>query len=156
MTQLSTSKGVTLIETIVFLVVIATALTALAIVFNESVIKSVDPVVRLRALELAQAQLDEILARKFDENTPTGGVPACGTTGAPACLGIVPDSDFDDVGDYDGFTDSSNPQHTITVSVVDAGSDLGLSSNELARLITVNVSLPNGNLLTLSAFKANF
>jgi len=147
--------GVTLIETIVFLVVMGIALTALMSVFNESVVKSVDPVVRVRALELGQAQLDEILARNFDENTPTGGVPACDTVFGSACQGIAPDGDFDDVGDYNGFTDASDPLYPVSVVVVEAGAELGIPASQ-ARRITVTVAIPGGDSLTLSVYRTNF
>ncbi len=148
-------QGVTLIETMVFIVVISIALVALVKVFNYSLVSSVDPIVKVRALELAQAQLDEVLARKFDENTPTGGVPACDSPTGTACLGIVPDADFDDVGDFDGFSDSSYSGYNINVSVSQAGADLGLAANQ-ARLIVVNVSMPGGDSLSLSSYRVNF
>jgi len=151
-------KGVTLMEAIVFLVVIGIAFSALMSVFSNSVVgnKSITPVVRAKALEIAQAQLDEILSRKFDENTPTGGVPACGSTGAVACLGIVPDSDFDDVGDYQGFSTLAAPGYPVSVTVVNAGADLGLAADQ-AKLVTVSVGMPAGSdRLTLSAYRANF
>lgn len=147
--------GVTLIETIVFMVVIGLALTALLSVFNESVVKSVDPVVRVRALEVGQAQLDEILSRKYDANTPTGGVPACGVAPIPACAGIAPNGLFDDVGDYQGYTNNSDPLYPVSVSVENAGGDLGLPPIN-AKLVTVNVGMPGGDSLTLSAYRTNF
>lgn len=153
--RLNDSRGVTLIETIVFMVVISIALAALVQVYTYAVVNSVDPVVRTRALELAQAQMDEILARKFDENTPSGGVPACNSSGAPACAGITPDSDYDDVGDFNGSPTISDPNHTLSVSVVDAGADIGLPAAQ-ARLITVTVSVTASDSLTLSVYKTNF
>ena len=148
--------GITLVETIVFLVVVSIALAAVVRSFTQSVQVSVDPLVRIRALDLAQAQLDEILARKFDENTPTGGIPACGTSGAPACLGISPDGDFDDVGDYNGNPTISSTEHTLSVTVTEAGTEIGLSANALARKITVNVTVSGSDSITLTAYKTNF
>lgn len=148
-------RGVTLVETIVFIVVVSIALVALIRAFNASISQSVDPLVRIRALELGQAQLDEILARKFDENTPTGGVPACDSPTGVACAGISADTDYDDVGDYNGYTNSAYSGYAISVSVVNAGGDLGLVASQ-ARLVNVNVSMPNGDALTLSSYKVNF
>ncbi len=147
------SSGVTLIETIVFLVVVSIALVALVRVYTFAVSNSVDPVVRTRALELAQAQLDEILARKFDEATPTGGVPACNTLTGPLCIGITPDADYDDVGDYHGFVNSSDPYHTLTVSVTET--TVGTPPAQ-ARLISVTSTIPGGDSLVLSVYKTNF
>jgi MSHA pilin protein MshD len=153
--------GATLIELIVFIVIVGIALAATLKVFNQSIQSSNDPLIRIRALELGQAQLDDILSRKFDENTPTGGVPACDSAAGSACLGISPDSDFDDVGDFDGYVDSSYPGYIVSVSVSEAGGDLGITASQ-ARLITVNISTPatsenaSGSALTLSAYKVNF
>lgn len=151
----SAQAGVSLVEAIVFIVVISIALGALINVFSFSVLNSVDPVSRVRALEIAQAQMDEILARKFDENTPAGGVPACDSAAGVGCLGIVPDGDFDDVGDYHGLSDNSNSYHTVSVSVTNAGTDIGLAATR-ARLIAVSVTIPGGDSLTISAYRVNF
>ena len=152
---MKSQQGVTLIELIVFIVIVSISLVTLVRVFNQSVVNSVDPVTRVRALELAQAQLDEILSRKFDENTPPGGIPACGTSGGLACLGIIGDTDFDDVGDYNGQSFGSAP-YTIAVTVIEAGTEIGLASNDLARKITVTVDIPGGDALVLAAYKTNF
>src|SRR5690554_3731606 len=95
-------SGVTLIELIVFIVVVGIALTTIVMAMNSSLIRSVDPLLNVRALECAYAKLDEINARKFDRNSPTGGVPACGSglADAVACAGISPGTLFDNVGDY--------------------------------------------------------
>lgn len=153
-------KGVTLIELIVFLVVVSIALVAVLKVFNFGAINSVDPIMRTKALELAQARLDEILSRKYDENTPSGGVPACNSNEGVSCLGIVADSGFDDVGDYQFAPAITQSGFVVTSSVVNAGGDLGLTNNE-ARLVTVNVSIPvlhsaNNTSITLSAYKVNY
>lgn len=148
------AQGITLIETLMFIVVVSIALTSLISVFNQNVTNSVDPVIRMQAMEKAQALMEEILARKFDENTPTGGVPACGTSAGAACAGIAGDTDYDDVGDYHGFTQSSGP-FSLEVSVVSAGGDLGLASAD-ARRVSVSVQGPDGKTLVLSAYKVNF
>jgi MSHA pilin protein MshD len=153
--QTNRQGGFTLMEVIVFIVVVAIAMGALLAVFNESVVNSVDPAVRIKALEKAQATLDEILARKFDENTPTGGVPACDSPAGLPCSGISPEGDFDDVGDYHGYVDNSDSRFPLSVSVSQAGSDFGLAAGG-AKLITVNVAMPGGGALTLSAYKVNF
>jgi len=156
-------RGATLLELIVFLVIVGVALVAFLNLFTQSQNTSVDPLIRVRALEIAQAQLDEILARKFDENTPVGGVPACNASGGASCLGISPESGFDDVGDFHNVTDTSSYSgYTVQVSVVEAGLALGLSSDDQARLIEVNVLTPasesaaGGSSVRLSAYKVNY
>lgn len=153
----------TLVETMVFLVVVGIALGALLRAYQQAVVDSVDPVVRTRALELAQATLDEVMARKFDESTPTGGVPPCNGIGGVVCTGIVADVGYDDVGDYNGYADSADPNYLVSVTVNDAGTDLGIT-NSNARLVSVTVNYLDSNplrssgrgSLTLSAYRVNF
>ncbi len=156
--RLSSQAGLTLIELVVVIVVISIALLSLIRVFNQAASNSIDPVVQIRALECAQSKLDEILARKFDESTPSGGVPACGSaeTNAANCTGITADADLDDVGDYNGHVDNSLDNCQIIVTVVNAGTELGLSSNVQARRITVTVNSIGGGGAVLSAYRANF
>lgn len=151
------NRGFTLIEAIVFIVVVSIALVSLFGVINYAASRSVNPVVNMRALECAQAKMDEVLSRKFDENTPSGGVPACDSAEAAgvSCVGIASDSGFDDVGDFNGQVDTSLVSCTIRVSVTEAGTDVGLPNNQ-ARRIDVSVSSSGGGSAFLSAYRANF
>jgi len=149
-----------LIELIVFIIVISLALTGLFSVFNQSMLNSVDPIIRVRALELAQSKLDEVLVRKFAENTPAGGIPACGSfdSGPTACTaiqGVAADPARDDVGDYNG-ENTSDGNYTIAVLVSEQGTELGLASDAMARRVTVTVTMPGAETLTLSGYKVNF
>ncbi len=148
-------QGFTLIEALVFIVVVSVALVAVMQIYGQALVNSVDPIVRVKAVELARATLDDIVSRRFDENSPTGGVPACGTGSAPACLGIAPEADQDDVGDYHGWTSSPDAGYALAVTVVAAGTDLGLAA-EQARKITVTVTMPDGHTLALAAYKVNY
>lgn len=159
---ISPSRGFTLIELMVFIVVISIGLVGLTAVYNYSMAKSVDPVIQVRLHELAQSLLDEILARKYDENTPTGGIPACGAPGGAVCAGIGLDGEnladigsLDDVDDFDGYSDSPYAGYTRSVSITAAGADLGLTAAE-AKLVQVTVSAPGGERIQLSAYRANF
>ena len=150
---LAAQRGVTLIELVVFIIVISIALGALLSVYNHSIVKSVDPLVRIRLAELAQSQLDVILSAGYDGATPTGGVPACGSvtpTGpAPACSGSG------GVSSFNGFSDNPYPGYSRSVTVTFAGGDLGLV-NEQAKHISITATAPNGEALTLSAYRTNF
>jgi MSHA pilin protein MshD len=149
------TTGFTLLELLVFIVVVSIALGALLGVFNQTVIRSVDPAVKIKALEKGQAMLDEILARPFAENSPVGGMDACDETDQDPCAGIEADSDLDDVGDFNGYTDTAESEFPVRVEVTDAGADLGLPMT-YARRIIVTVGMPGGDELVLSAYKVNF
>jgi len=153
-------RGFTLIEMVVFLVVVATASTALFKVYNYSLINQGDPLIRVRAVELAQARLDEVLALKYDESTPTGGIPACssgsivpGSTGgaatatAPVACTNTPDGNMNDVDDYNGVSDTPVTGYTRTVTVATSGN---------LKTVTVVVDGPKNVSWTMSAIRANF
>lgn len=99
--------GFTLVEIIVGIVVSAIALTFMTTLFFANPSRSVEPILQIRAAEFGQALMDEILAKRFDEATPLGGVPACSalTIACTAEAGFGPDGaetrdQFDDVDDY--------------------------------------------------------
>lgn len=139
-------RGMSLIELVVFLVIVAIASSALFATYTYSVIHNADPIIQVRALELAQARLDEIFALKYDANTPTGGIPACGSVGGTACNN-TPDADMNDVDDYNNISDTPVTGYTRTVTVTTA--------NNL-KLITVTVAAPKSWTVTLAVYRANF
>lgn len=88
------SRGMTLIEVILFIVIVSVGLAGVLSAFNVATAKSADPMVRKQALTLAEQMMEEILAKEFAN--PAGGFnPA--TPGNPA---QAERPDFDDVGDY--------------------------------------------------------
>lgn len=140
-------RGVSLIELIVFIVVVSIALTALLAVYIQSSSNSVDPIVRVRMLEAAQSKLDEIIALKYDEATPSGGIPACDSTQSTVSCTNTPDANMDDVDDFHNATDAPflNYQRQVTVT-----------AETSRKRITVTVSAPDGQTLTLAAYRYNF
>jgi MSHA pilin protein MshD len=139
-------RGVTLLEMIVFIVVVSIALTVLTAVFNQSVVKSSEPLIRQRALNLAQAKMDEVMALKYDAMTPTGGVPACDSTGAPAC-NYSTDSDMNDVDDFHNRSDVPYTGYQRLVNVTRVGN---------SKRIQVRVTAPDSTSILLTAERANF
>lgn len=155
----SLQRGVTLIELITFIVVISLALGALVGVYRYAIVSSVDPIVRVRLLESAQSQLDVVLAQAYDGNTPPGGVPACGgdqDSVPPGNPEPPPCSGSGGVSSFDGYSDSPYSGYSREVTVAFAGDDLGLADNESAKRITVVVTSPGGESLTLAAYRTNF
>ncbi|WP_049723798.1 hypothetical protein [Gilvimarinus polysaccharolyticus] len=147
------SRGISLVELIVFIVVISLALGGLLGVYQFSVVNSADPVKRLRMLQYAQARLDAVMALRYDENTPAGGVPACDSAGALPCNNTT-ETDYDDVDDYDGVTDSPDTNSTFysrTVAV-----ELTSLNGLPAKLIQVTVTTTDGESLTLAGYRVNF
>jgi MSHA pilin protein MshD len=143
---LAPQRGVSLIELIVFIVVVSIAFTALMSVYVQSARHNVNPVIHVRLLEAAQARLDEVMALKYDEATPTGGLPACGSLNGLPCTNQT-ETNMNDVDDFNGVTDAPYPNYQRTVSVA-------VESHR--KLITVSVAAPDGQTLQLSAYRYNF
>ncbi len=88
--------GLSLIELVIFIVIISVAVTGVLSVMNVTVKSSANPMVRKQALAVAEAILDEILAK--DYANPAGGFNETSAT----CTNR---SQYDDVDDYRCFAD---------------------------------------------------
>ncbi len=65
--------GVTLIEMVIFIVIVGIAVTAVMTVYINIGRTGADPMVRIRGIELGQSVLEEILLKAYDNSTPLGG-----------------------------------------------------------------------------------
>ena len=86
-------SGFTLIEVIIFIVVVAAGLAGILSVSNTVVKSSADPVVRKQAVALADSILEEVLQKEYAD---PDGVQGGETTRAT----------MDDVDDYNGKTEA--------------------------------------------------
>ncbi len=174
MHMLVRQNGFSLVELIVMIVVLSVALTGVTIAINEAVKQSPKPLVQTRAMELAQAYLDEILAKRFDEFSGQGGIPRCDSidNAAQTCSNTMGNEEggsrslFDDVDDYHGLNDTppvlasgtslaNYGSYQVQITVGYNGSELGLT-NRGAKRITVSVTTPLGNVVPVSAYRVNF
>ena len=73
-------RGVSLMESIVFMVVVGVALAGVLTVFNATVMHSADPIVRKQMLTIAEALLDEVAMQPFTVCDPTDANAAAATT----------------------------------------------------------------------------
>ncbi len=65
--------GVTLIEMVIFIVIVGIAVTAVMSVYISTTRTGADPMVRIRGIELGKSILEEILLKAYDNSTPLGG-----------------------------------------------------------------------------------
>ena len=167
--KLPSQSGVTLIELIITIVVMGIALAALVSSLSVGIGRSAQPMWEGKALELSQAYLDEILAMAFDDQTPVGGDEVL--AGQNPCT-FSDDGQsrelYDDVDDYHGVSDappvlidstidmSRYANYQVDISVACAGTDLGLDSNDMAKRITVTVSVPSGETRSVAIYKGNY
>ncbi|MBI5026526.1 MAG: prepilin-type N-terminal cleavage/methylation domain-containing protein [Nitrospirae bacterium] len=107
--KLSTNKkGFTLIELLLIIIIVAIALPTLLWVLGQGARQGVDAELRVIAANLAQGLMEEIKSKRWDENSPIppGVYSAIGPDGEArtACTGTP--STFDDVDDYNGYSET--------------------------------------------------
>jgi MSHA pilin protein MshD len=147
-------KGFTLIELIVFIVVVGVGLAGILSVINTVVKSSADPMVRKQSLAVAESLLEEILLKEYAK--PSGSSVAGFSSGGSR-------AQFDCVDDYSSYTASpvidvlGSPvaglgNYSISPVVVVASSDL---TGVAAKKITVTVNGPAGSL-SLSGYRSSY
>ncbi len=138
-------RGVTLIELVISIVIIAIAVSAVLGVLSLIAKGSAQAMIRNQAVAIATAYLEEIRLKQFTAN----GVPASRSL-------------YDDISDYNGLVDVGardqfgNPiaglsQYTVTVTV--GAGVLGAVPAASVRRIDVNVQHPDGVNFTLSGYR---
>jgi MSHA pilin protein MshD len=164
----SRQRGLSLVEVVVFIVVLGIALAGMAVIYNQLTLASVDPVVRKQAVAIANSLMEEIQLRSFtlcdpdDPNVFTAPTPACGTPegiGTEGAETRYGPTFYDNVSDYDTFSMLGSIQdignNTIAglggyearVAIVNAGADFTPAVPADAALrITVSVRHPPTNV----------
>lgn len=157
----SRTKGFSLVEVILFMVIVSVALVAVIHAFNLANVGSADPVLRRQSLAIAQSLLEEISYKPFGSaatDDPLQGGFAGPYTAANR-------AQFDDVDDYNGFAMSGirtlaneavagleSYSASITVTAVAFGSVPTGSGYR----ITVTVTDPANNSVALDTYRANY
>lgn len=171
-------RGVTLIEVIMFIVIVGIAVGAILMVFANTTRASADPLIRKQALAIAESLLEEIRLMPFtycdpdDANAATAG-NAAGCASLPEAMGPEPGearysalTPFDNVNDYNGFTMAGGIRDITNTLIVglDAYSASvaitpiafgGLAVDEALR-ITVTVTGPGNNVVTLDGIRTRY
>ena len=118
-------RGLTLIEMIVFILVVSIALTGVLLVMNRNTARSSDPLVRKQALAIAEGLLEEVQLMPFtycdadDAHVTTAEAATVNASDPAQCASLADavgpeagetryatSTPFDHVGDYDGFDTS--------------------------------------------------
>lgn len=155
--------GLTLIELIIFMVIISVGITGILSVMNLTSKNSVDPMVRKQALSVAEAVMDEVLAKDFAN--PSGGFTESSSTCANRNL-------YDDVADYNCFKTSSANRikgtdtlgatslaglaaYAASIDIDSTTAALGLSGG--SQVISIKVSVTgNGQNIVLTGYRSNY
>jgi MSHA pilin protein MshD len=155
----STQGGISLVELIMFIVIVSLAIVGILSVMNVTTKASADPMLRKQAMAVAESLLEEIELQAFtfcdpdDANALTASAAVVGVGGCAGPiqgLGAVGESRyadprFDNVGDYHSFNmggirDIQNNLvsglggFTANVNMTQDGATFGLAAAEVLRI----------------------
>lgn len=147
-------RGVTLIELVVFIIIVSVGIAGILSVFNLTTRSSADPVLAKQGLAVAESLLEEILLKDFSNGAY---VAACPVT----CVR----TSFDDVEDYNGYAtvgvfDVSGvaipalADYSVSVTVTTPAAAIGGVVAANIRQITVTVTR-GGQSYFLTGYKFN-
>lgn len=138
--------GFTLIELIIFMLVVSIGIVGVITVMNTVVKSSADPMVRKQAGALADSILEEILLKEYVD---PDGVPNVVESGRDT---------YDDVDDYNGlsnaaFTDlpATLNAYVIAITVTDGSVKLGIT----AKQVTVTVTR-GAESISMTGYRTNY
>ena len=134
------THGFTLIEVIIFIVVVSVGLVGILLVSNTVVKSSADPMVRKQAIAVAESMLEEILLKEYcdpDTRDTTATPPTCGASVVEANRTL-----FDDVDDYNGFA-------TVGVTDVTGAAVPGLGAYSVAVAVAAPAALAGGGAVVV-------
>lgn len=146
--------GFSLIETIVFIVIVSVALVGVLSVLNLTAARSADPMQIKQAVAIGEGFIDEILSRDYSNATAYAGAS------------IDPRRNFADVDDFSGYVATTTPgiytrggaiipalaQYSVTILVAAPAAISGVPM----KAITVTVTDPSGNTYPFTAYKAGY
>ncbi len=173
--------GISLIEVVVFIVVLGVGFAGILVLYNQATRSSVDPLARKQALAIATSLLEEIELRGFtycdpdDANVYTATSAVIGAGGCAATVeaagpeaGETTRSQFDNVNDYNNFTMTSgvqditgttipglNDYKLTALSVTNAGGTFSLPADEVL-LISLTVTGPTDVSVTLQGYRFRY
>jgi MSHA pilin protein MshD len=146
-------RGFTLIELIIFIVVISAGLAGILSVMNTVVKSSADPMVRKQTIAIAESLLEEILLKEYAN--PTGGNTS--TLATDRAL-------FDDVDQYAGYNTTAGITDPLGVAVASLSNyniapSVAVGTTTIGALtvkkVTVSVTGPQG-VIRLSGYRGNY
>lgn len=154
-------RGISLIELIVFIVILSVALTGILLVMNQVTAHSADPLIHKQAIAAAESLLEEIELQDFvdrNDGVTTACPPASAVTAANRA------TDYHIVDCYNGFTMTgitdlnNNPigLGSYDARVAITAEALGSVAAGDAVRITVTVTDPQGNNIAIDGYRTKY
>jgi MSHA pilin protein MshD len=180
------ARGVTLIELVVFIVIVGVALAGLFAAFDTITKASADPQVRKQVLAIAESLMEEVALMPFtycdpdDANAATASSSAgCAVAANSEDAVMGPEggetrynsaNPFDNVSDYHGFSMTSGIQdisnatiaglgaYSASITVAQAGLASGANAIPAAEALRISVTVtgPGGVSTTLEGYRTRY
>jgi MSHA pilin protein MshD len=176
-------RGATLVELVMFIVIVGIAVTGVLLVMNRTTASSADPLIRKQALAIASSLLEEIELMPFTYCDPDDVNAASAVSAADCTPGLSQDiitgpvpatetryaaTPFDNVADYSTF--SMTPiadltgtplaglgNYSASISIARAGiALLGAADDGAALRITVTVNGPDNTQAVLDGYRTRY
>ena len=173
-------SGMTLIEAVIFIAVLAIGIAAILVLYNRVTEASVDPMLRKQAVAIAASLLEEIELQGFTYCDPDDAnvYTATSTASCGQVENLGPEGEtrtgtprFDNVNDYNGFSMAGAGMQSadgtplpglsayaasVTIAAI-AANELGaaIPASEALR-ITVTVSGPAGVNVSLQGYRVRY
>lgn len=171
-------RGISLIELIMFIIIVSVGVVALLAVFNTTARRSADPVIQKQMLAIAESLLEEVEAKPFtycdpDDANAATAASAAGCASTAEAMGPEAGESrtgttlpFDNVNDY-GPTLIINPitdmtgaavagLGTYSATIAVAAVALGTVPATDSLQITVTVTGPANNTLVMQGYRTRY
>lgn len=154
-------RGATLVEVVLFIVIIGIALSTVLGTLSLTVGRSSDPLVARQALAIAESLLQEVMSQPYTAADLDGSANAIGPEAGETRASTT--TPFDHVDDYNGYsmTGIVKPDGTAVAglgsynaSVTVAAQALDNIASTEGLLVTVTVTGPGGYSVALRGFRA--
>lgn len=159
------NHGFTLIEILMIIVLVSLSFPMLLLVLGQGVKQRVRAEIEISATQVAQAMMEEVKSKKWDDNPPT---PPGKYTSPPApeagesrilCTGLTAGLPYDDVDDYNGYSETctwGGVSYTTSVSVcyvdpADLQTCAGLTDYKRITVTVAHATLGTVALVTVAA-----
>jgi len=181
----SRQRGLSLVEVVVFIVVLGIGLAGMAVLYNQLTLASVDPVVRKQAVAIATSLMEEVQLRPFTYCDPDDALVFTETSATGCSSAAMRESNpplgfeagetrygptsFDNVSDYNGFEMSGSIKdisdttiaglngYGARVDIANAGADFpGGVPADAALRITVTVTGPANVRVALQGYRLRY
>lgn len=162
-------RGFTLIELIMYILIVGVALTGVLSSFQTATAHSSDPMLRKQAMTVAEMMLEQILAKSYQNDlsdfSNSSSTAGCTPTTTITCRANTPADlpNYNDVLDYNGWDQNAvyqqdSSQNTVLGATynVKVGVSNGVMNGVAVRKITVTVSGGSSDPVTLVGYRASY